>query len=1138
MSLLSLLLTAAAAVAAAGPADLSAYAKGQRVGAYAVESLYLDPAGAPKGARFRHERGFSVDVLFFASVPQVSLTFRSLPDDERGAPHALEHLVLGKGRTGRLMNTLMPLRMGDYSALTYSDVTLYQFSTAAGPREFYELQEVFLRALARPEYSDEEIRRETAHFAVAASSAGRRVEEKGTVYNEMSSRMENPDSVLWDELNRRLYGRAHPLALNQGGAPDALWELTPARVRDFHAAHYRLDANLSLIAALPMEWTTAEYLDELDALVRRIEPRASTRPADGLPPFASASGREPWIGRYPSEDVEAPRSALFVWPPVKTFTREESLRLGLALNVLADGDSAYLHRDLVDRKTRKPGADVTGVGSYSEDYPASYVMIGVSGLPAPSVDARTLERLRALVRERVRWLHDLKPGASELVEIAEKARALILTGRRSALKSMDGPPGFGQRMNGAGWHRYLDRLQLDPGFAKPMDAGAFYDRLEAELAAGANPWAAALARAGLLEEPYAAAVKADPALLAAQRAAREQRLAVETARLTREAGTDEAAALAAFAARYDAATAALEGKDGGVAPAFLKEPPLELDSLDWSSGTLPSGVPLIRTHFPTPFTDLRVSFDAGAVDAEDYELLPLLAESLTGVGVVIGTVTLDYGQVEERLRAEVYGAGAGLGADPATRRARLTFSAGASSPDEIRRAAAWLETFMRRSALGPASRERLIDMVRQRQQGIRAMFQQDEEQWVGRAAAAYEHQDQPLYMALHSPFTSLRHLDRLRWRLEEPAPEQRAVIVSTLAATRGFAARGERKAAADFLAGVPGELGEQLRWELSHLPEQGWGADLNAVCDGVEADLGRSAETISRLAELGRSLQGRAGARVRLNGSHANVELAARELDRLLAALPPGQPPRPTPLSEGLVTARLRRRLPGRARATHVALVNPGGKAAAVSVSVPAPGFAARSREELLDVLALGTLAGGGAHSLFMRTWAAGLAYSNGLSHNAYRGRASYYAERCPDPARTLAFSAEVASAAKADKGLLEYSLSGAFQDYRAGGDFSSRGGSMAADLEDGRAPALVRDYKRALLRLARDPAAIGLVDARLRKTLGRVLIGLPGGRVAAPGASAFLVAPEGMIGSYEAWLKEKGEADFVARLYPSDFWP
>jgi|CXWL01.1.fsa_nt_gi hypothetical protein len=227
-------------------------------------------------------------------------------------------------------------------------------------------------------------------------------------------------------------------------------------------------------------------------------------------------------------------------------------------------------------------------------------------------------------------------------------------------------------------------------------------------------------------------------------------------------------------------------------------------------------------------------------------------------------------------------------------------------------------------------------------------------------------------------------------------------------------------------------------------------------------------------------------------------------------------------------------------RPVHVALVNPGGKTAALSVSVPGSRYNSRKQEELLDVLAMGTLSGGGAHSLFMRTWAAGLAYANEMSASPSAGKVSYYADRCPNPIQTLRFVAETASHTKLDDPfLMEYSLAGAFGDYRAADDFSSRGSSMASDLEDGRTPELIRGYKRALLRLARDPGTLTLIRERFKRTMGRVLIGLPDGRVASSEqASAFMVAPENMIVPYEAFLKEKGEAERVIRLYPSDFWP
>jgi hypothetical protein len=155
-------------------------------------------------------------------------------------------------------------------------------------------------------------------------------------------------------------------------------------------------------------------------------------------------------------------------------------------------------------------------------------------------------------------------------------------------------------------------------------------------------------------------------------------------------------------------------------------------------------------------------------------------------------------------------------------------------------------------------------------------------------------------------------------------------------------------------------------------------------------------------------------------------------------------------------------------------------------------------------------------------------------------GEVRYYADKCPDPAQTLRFVDEVASAfALDDASSLEYSLADAFGGYRAGGDFAGRGKALADDLEAGDRPELVRAFHTALLRLAREPGALAETRARFHAALGRVLVGLPGGRVSAsPEAAAFFVGPEALIARYEAFVRERGEAERVVRLYPRDFWP
>ena len=93
------------------------------------------------------------------------------------------------------------------------------------------------------------------------------------------------------------------------------------------------------------------------------------------------------------------------------------------------------------------------------------------------------------------------------------------------------------------------------------------------------------------------------------------------------------------------------------------------------------------------------------------------------------------------------------------------------------------------------------------------------------------------------------------------------------------------------------------------------------------------------------------------------------------------------------------------------------------------PAVPEHEREALLRYLASKLYAGRGAHGLFMKTWAAGLAYSNGIRGSAEAGRVGYYAERCPDLAQTLGFVTEQLDRAKPDPALVEYALALAFDD-------------------------------------------------------------------------------------------------------------
>src|SRR5215475_3994843 len=111
---------------------LSALQEGQKLGRFAARALFTDAGDQPIGARFVHESGMTVDVLYFASVPQASITVRTLPVSDKGESHVGEHLLIGKGTKGGYINALLGMRLAEHTAGTYKDATNYQFFCAAG----------------------------------------------------------------------------------------------------------------------------------------------------------------------------------------------------------------------------------------------------------------------------------------------------------------------------------------------------------------------------------------------------------------------------------------------------------------------------------------------------------------------------------------------------------------------------------------------------------------------------------------------------------------------------------------------------------------------------------------------------------------------------------------------------------------------------------------------------------------------------------------------------------------------------------------------------------------------------------------------------------------------------------------------
>ena len=251
------------------------------------------------------------------------------------------------------------------------------------------------------------------------------------------------------------------------------------------------------------------------------------------------------------------------------------------------------------------------------------------------------------------------------------------------------------------------------------------------------------------------------------------------------------------------------------------------------------------------------------------------------------------------------------------------------------------------------------------------------------------------------------------------------------------------------------------------------------------------------------------GVRLFFIGSPASRSGLEAGIGALLAGLEqkPLQPAKYS--SSQVVESRLRGRINEKEKPVYVGLINPNTQGGVFLNSAPSVSYLEPdNREAILDYLASRLYAGGGAHGIFIKTWGAGLAYSNGFRGSPATGRMGYYAERTPELPQTLTFVINELKKAKPDPGLVEYAIAGAFGAFRSASPYEVRGESMSNDIADGLTPDVIRRFRQSILALRRDPKLADELFKRMAAVYARILPGLGVKQVTSKAESTMSLVP------------------------------
>ncbi len=1160
---------------------------GQEIHGFKTLNLYDNSSGAAMGARFISTKyGFIIDFMQIESVPQAFFWIKTAPVSSKGEPHACEHLLLGKGNRGRYVAALEDMALSTSTAYTNQVRTCYHFNTAAGEETFYDIFEAKLQAFLHPDFTDEEIRREVCHIGVTTDTETGEltIEEKGTVYTEMVSAFERPGYHVWGPLYRMVYGENHPLTLVSGGDPAVMRSMVPSDMWSFHGETHHL-SNMGVVAAVPGDVRIEDFLSRMSSLLSRCQAQPDSSPLPGIggfdfPPARPVSPGTLILTTYPSEKSADPGYLIYAWPADLELDQNELFMLEIFLETFAGGQTSNLYDLFINSQTRRIdlGANrVYGVADDDLDISIYFVLVGVDNA---HVNETMVDSVRSMIVSEVARIHDLADGSDELAQFNREAESRLVQNRKQTEKYLNSPPMFGFRRGVAsGWVSLLEDLEDEEGFRKSLVMKDRYHYAESLLTIDRNIWTDYIDHWRLLtKKAYALGAAPSPEILAKEVAAREKRLAGYVDEYREKYGvTDEQEAIAAYKDEFDALTVelkALASKDE--LPGFIDNPPMTLDDqLNYETIALTGGIPFVASTFENmTSSNVGLALRLDVIPESFLVYVPFLPTVLTDIGVVKDGEVVTYDDMDERLRREVLSLRAYFSDNWQSKRMELVLSGQGNNLEELRNVLGWMDACLYEPYLSTENLPRMRDVIDQSLTGYRNRMKGSEESWVNIPVAAYHHQRNPLFMSANCFLTQTHHYQRLKWLLTDPGgdDDQEELVVFLDALTRfgkdagrdkltalltdienAIAPSGETvidtTALADFradpaaLSGVSREnvleIVKELNVTLSDIPEANLAADWAYLCGEITADIMVTPETaLAGIKTVLRLIRRTDNARMFMISNSHDRQTTLETINGLVNKLNSGNPSvRQEYRPVDRIVERLKSRRPNVDKPLYAGLVHDGTRNGVILFSSRMAGQYDTSSAAILDCLTGKLYSGGGPHGLFMNTWAAGLAYSNGYRYGQSTGRASYYAERCPDVAETMRFVVGVLEQAEDNPGLTDYAVAQVFLSTRAPSRYEARGEAMAANLADGVTPDVVRAFRQKVLEIGSRDGLYEELKSRMEAAYGPVLIGYGPPLSESKEANFFLIGPEPQFESLEKHIEQTEGKQTIYRLYPRDFW-
>lgn len=536
-----------------------------------------------------------------------SYIFKTLPSNDSGVAHILEHCVLAGSERYPVRDPFMSLLKGSVNtfmnAMTYPDKTLYP---AASPlkADFDNLFSVYTDAVFAPLLREETFWQEGVRLV--CDDEGCRYE--GVVFNEMLGDGSDHDSIVGRSSVRSLYPDT-AYSFNSGGDPEQIIKLDFQQFVSFHSQFYHpSNAKLFLYGELEVGEKLA-YLDEHYLLHR-----------GSLNVQSTVSESQKWERERtvsytsPTENGEgrASNSVVWAWATDKVTDPLAVITMSTLVDMLLGNPAAPLYKAILESEI---GDDISPESGMSGDYYQMPMIIGFKGIDVDRAEEAGAFILKTLTRI-------VKEGFDKKVVASSLKRA-----RFKLLEIPGGVPNGLRILNRSmrGWV-YGDGPTASIGAAQPLA------RLEAALKKNPRHFEEWIEE-HLLENPHRClvVVKGDE-----QHHDRQlEAIAKHTQRVTDELGKKGIREIVAQNERFDLFEAAGDDEEAlATIPRLLIEDlPAEIKENEHTITTCADRPLFVRTRFCNTISYVNVAIKVEDLTAEELEILPFYIRLVQMCGI-------------------------------------------------------------------------------------------------------------------------------------------------------------------------------------------------------------------------------------------------------------------------------------------------------------------------------------------------------------------------------------------------------------------------------------------------------------------------------------------------------------------------